>query len=79
MVLLAFQLQWLSAQKAVGKNPRPLLLDKSVLSGVGLKKIDFKEEPEKQFYQKRLYLFKRFRSPSQRLYWKMEMRRNKTQ
>ncbi|MEM9822884.1 MAG: cupin domain-containing protein [Bacteroidota bacterium] len=34
---------------------QPLLLDKSVLSGLGLKKIEFKEEPEKQFYQKRLY------------------------
>ncbi|MEN0045415.1 MAG: cupin domain-containing protein, partial [Bacteroidota bacterium] len=34
---------------------RPILLDKSVLSGVGLKKIDIKNEPEKDFYQKQLY------------------------
>lgn len=34
---------------------RPILLDKSVLSGVGLRKIDIKDEPEKDFYQKRLY------------------------
>lgn len=34
---------------------KPILLDKSVLSGVGLKKIDFKNEPEKDFYQKQLY------------------------
>ncbi|MEO1514929.1 MAG: cupin domain-containing protein [Bacteroidota bacterium] len=33
----------------------PILLDKSVLSGVGLKKIDLKNEPEKDFHQKRLY------------------------
>ena len=33
----------------------PILLDKSVLSGVGLKKIDLKNEPEKDFYQKNLY------------------------
>ncbi|MDT0605715.1 cupin domain-containing protein [Croceitalea rosinachiae] len=30
-------------------------LDKSVLSGVGLKKLSLKDEPEKEFYQKRLY------------------------
>jgi len=33
----------------------PILLDKSVLSGVGLEKIDIKSEPEKDFYQKNLY------------------------
>lgn len=33
----------------------PVLLDKSVLSGVGLKKVVLKDEPEKDFYQKRLY------------------------
>ena len=32
--------------------PKPLLLDRSVLSGVGLQKIDLKDEPEKDFYQK---------------------------
>ncbi len=34
---------------------KPILLDKSVLSGVGLEKIDLNDEPEKDFYQKRLY------------------------
>ena len=33
----------------------PVLLDRSVLSGVGLRKVDLKDEPEKDFYQKRLY------------------------
>lgn len=33
----------------------PTLLDKSILSGVGLKKVVLKNEPEKQFYQKRLF------------------------
>lgn len=37
------------------KTIRPLLLDKSVLSGVGLQKIDIKDEPEKDFFQKQLY------------------------
>ncbi|MBW1295952.1 cupin domain-containing protein [Aquimarina litoralis] len=37
------------------KVKNPILLDKSVLSGVGLEKIDLKDEPEKDFYQKRLY------------------------
>ncbi len=34
---------------------QPIPIDKSALSGVGLKKIDIKDEPEKDFYQKRLY------------------------
>ncbi len=33
----------------------PQLLDKSVLSGVGLKKIDLKDEPTKEFYQRNLF------------------------
>ncbi|MEM8523476.1 MAG: cupin domain-containing protein [Bacteroidota bacterium] len=43
------------AQQADEDILQPILLDKSVLSGVGLKKIDLKNEPEKDFYQKRLY------------------------
>jgi len=35
-------------------TPSPFLLDKSTLSGVGLQKIDLKNEPEKIFHQKRL-------------------------
>ena len=34
---------------------RPLSLDRSVLSGIGLKKIDFKDDPDKVFFQKNLY------------------------
>ena len=33
----------------------PIPLDKSALSGIGLKKIELKDEPEKDFYQKRLF------------------------
>lgn len=34
---------------------RPLMLDKAVLSGVGLKRIKLKDDPEKIFHQKMLY------------------------
>ncbi len=34
---------------------KPITVDKSTLSGIGLKKIDLKNEPEKGFYQKRLF------------------------
>jgi len=34
---------------------KPILVDKSALSGVGLEKVDLKDEPEKDFYQRRLY------------------------
>jgi len=34
---------------------KPILLDKSYLSGVGLQRIKIKEEPEKDVFQKRLY------------------------
>ncbi|WP_171036946.1 cupin domain-containing protein [Maribacter algarum] len=44
----------LEAQEAK-ENVSPISFDKSVLSGVGLEKIDLKDEPEKDFYQKRLY------------------------
>jgi len=33
----------------------PILIDKEVLSGIGLNKIDLKDEPEKDFYQKKLF------------------------
>ena len=33
----------------------PILLDKEVLSGLNLRKIDLKDEPEKDFYQKMLF------------------------
>ncbi len=34
---------------------KPLLLDKEVLSGVGLGKVELKNEPGRDFFQKRLY------------------------
>lgn len=33
----------------------PKLLDRSILSGVGLKKIDLKDDPDKDFYQRNLF------------------------
>ena len=53
IILLLLQIN--IAQTEAIKVIKPLLLDKSVLSGVGLKKIDIAKEPEKQFYQKQLY------------------------
>jgi uncharacterized cupin superfamily protein len=42
--------------QTVTNNPlQPILLDKSALSGVDLRKIDLKKEPEKDFYQRSLY------------------------
>ncbi len=34
---------------------KPILLDKSALSGIGLKKVELKNEPERDFFQKNLY------------------------
>ncbi|MEM7572813.1 MAG: cupin domain-containing protein [Bacteroidota bacterium] len=34
---------------------QPILLDRSVLSGVGLESIEFPEEPEREFFQRQLY------------------------
>ncbi|RNC87736.1 MAG: DUF861 domain-containing protein [Winogradskyella sp.] len=45
----------LAIVNAQNTNLAPILLDKSVLSGVGLQKIELKAEPEKDFYQKQLY------------------------
>jgi len=44
----------LSAQESK-INVKPIDLDKSTLSGVGLEKIEIKNEPEKDFYQTRLF------------------------
>lgn len=52
--LIFLNLLTLNAQESK-KILKPIHLDKSALSGVGLKKIDLKDEPEKDFYQKRLY------------------------
>lgn len=45
----------LIAQNNQETSPQPLLLSKEALSGIGLRKIDIKKEPEKEFYQKNLY------------------------
>ncbi len=43
------------AQPSAENIIEPLLFDIEAISGVGLKKIDLKDEPEKDFYQKKLY------------------------
>ncbi len=45
----------LVAQEASRKIIKPILVDRATLSGVGLKKIDLKDEPEKDFYQKNIF------------------------
>lgn len=40
---------------AQGEATDPILLDRSILSGVGLQKIEFPDEPEREFFQARLY------------------------
>ncbi|MEM8509444.1 MAG: cupin domain-containing protein [Bacteroidota bacterium] len=54
IIATCLNLSLLSAQEPK-ENTTPVSLDRSVLSGVGLEKIDIKDEPEKDFYQKRLY------------------------
>ena len=39
----------------IKEEVKPIGLDKSVLSGVGLEKIALKDEPKKEFYQKNLF------------------------
>lgn len=34
---------------------KPILLDKEALSGIGLQKIDLKDDPDRDFFQRRLY------------------------
>ena len=55
-LFILFQLITVSiyAQES-GQVVNPILLDRSVLSGIGLEKIEFDDEPEKDFYQKRLF------------------------
>lgn len=42
-------------QKNEGEVIKPILVDKSALSGIGLDKIVLKDEPDKDFYQRRIY------------------------
>lgn len=39
----------------VHESIQPLLLDKSVLSGLGLEQVELKDTPERKFFQKQLY------------------------
>lgn len=57
LLFIFFSLQIANAQIVIEKPKAisPILLDQSALSGVGLKKIDLKDEPEKDFYQKNLF------------------------
>ena len=55
LVLIFSAHHHVSAQAESKDIIAPILLDKSVLSGVGLKKIDLKNEPDKKFYQRNLY------------------------
>lgn len=43
------------AQNQEAEGSKAILLDKAVLSGIGLKKITLRDKPEKAFFQKRLY------------------------
>lgn len=52
LIFLVFIVNFISAQN---NDPAPILLDKEVLSGLNLRKIDLKDEPEKDFYQKMLF------------------------
>lgn len=57
LLLVVFSILSISllAQNEQSTTIKPLLLDKSVLSGVGLQKIDLKNEPEKTFHQRNLF------------------------
>ncbi|MBX2817852.1 MAG: DUF861 domain-containing protein [Saprospiraceae bacterium] len=52
---LTLLLTSLMAQQENVTSIKPILLDRSVLSGVGLEKVPIKDEPEKDFFQKNIY------------------------
>ena len=54
-LLLVFFIANLHAQGDDTDIIKPILLNKSALSGIGLQKIEMKDEPEKDFYQRNLY------------------------
>jgi len=59
-ILFLGSLFFISTPKAHTQNVKtselkPLLLDRSILSGVGLQKIDLKDTPDRDFFQKNLY------------------------
>lgn len=55
LLVILFTVIMTRAQGNDDKIVKPILVDKSVLSGVGLEKVTLKDEPEKDFYQKRIY------------------------
>lgn len=55
IVIIIYFASNIISQDAESNTLKPILLDKSVLSGVGLEKIDIKDDPDKDFYQKQLY------------------------
>ncbi|MEM8886879.1 MAG: cupin domain-containing protein [Bacteroidota bacterium] len=54
LLLSLFSLQ-LFAQGSETKTIRPIQLDRAALSGLGLKQIKLKQEPERKFFQRNLY------------------------
>ena len=52
LFIIIFFCKLLIAQES---QPTPILVDKEALSGLNLHKIDLKDEPEKDFYQKMLF------------------------
>jgi len=55
LVITTLMLSFVNAQSEETKVAKPVLIDKDALSGIGLQKIDLKDEPEKDFYQKKLF------------------------
>lgn len=55
ILLFMICIQLVHAQSNAPEVIKPILLDKSALSGVGLRKVNLKDEPEKIVHQKRLY------------------------
>ena len=54
VICLFINIPTIVGQSKAEQPAAPIRLDKSALSGVGLKKVNLKDEPEKDFYQKRL-------------------------
>lgn len=55
LIIVISTLSFSTAQSDSLPIVKPILMDKAVLSGVGLRKINLKDEPEKDFYQKNLF------------------------
>ncbi|MDB4293093.1 cupin domain-containing protein [Maribacter sp.] len=53
--ILTFSTGYLLSQTPSGETIKPILLDKEALSGLGLQKVKLKEEPERAFFQRRVF------------------------